>query len=124
MPKLVTIERDYAAVAEKMAAVGPLLDTLGTQVKGASWVPSEAVDYLRRANGVVRGGAGDGRPSLARDVHMAEAILALSGTTNGRVAVQAWRSLEERTGVKLADLAEERAGSTSRSPTSRCSRER
>ncbi len=110
MPKLITIERDYAAVAEKMAAVGPLLDTLGTQVKGASWVPSGAVDYLRRANGVVRGGAGDGRPSLARDVHLAEAILALSGTTNGRVAVQAWRSLEQRTGVELADLAEERSG--------------
>jgi len=68
------------------------------------------VDYLRRANGVVRGGVGDGRPSLARDVHLAEAILALSGTTNGRVAVQAWRSLEQRTGVELADLAEERSG--------------
>ena len=41
------------------------------------------MDYLRRANGVVRGGVADGRPSLARDVHLAEAILALSGTTNG-----------------------------------------
>ena len=89
MPRLVTIERDYAAVAEKMAAVGPLIDTMGTAVKGASWVPSGAVDCLRRANGVVRGGAGHGRPSLARDVHLAEAILALSGTTNGQVAVQA-----------------------------------
>jgi len=36
-------------------------------------------------------------------VHMAEAILALSGTTNGEVAVTGWRALEERTGVKLAD---------------------
>ena len=110
MPRFVPIERDYTQVAEKMAAVGPLIDTLGTAVKGAHWVPSGAVDYLRRANGVVRGGAGDGRPSLERDVHMAEAILALSGTTNGRVAVQAWESLEQRTGVSLADLAAERAG--------------
>ena len=55
-------------------------------------------------------GSADGRPSLARDVHLAEAILALSGTTNGQVAVQAWRALEQRTGVSLADLAEERAG--------------
>ena len=110
MPRLVTIERDYTQVAEKMAAVGPLIDTLGTAVKGAHWVPSGAVDYLRRANGVIRGGAGDGRPSLERDVHVAEAILALSGTTNGRVAVQAWKSLEQRTGVSLADLAEERSG--------------
>ena len=93
-----------------MAALGPLIDTLGTAVKGVTWVPSGAVDYLRRANGAMRGGVADGRPSLARDVHLAEAILALSGTTNGQVAVQAWQSLEQRTGVSLADLAEERAG--------------
>ncbi|MGH3298624.1 MAG: nitrate reductase subunit alpha, partial [Trebonia sp.] len=88
MPRLITIERDYPAVVEKMAALGPLVDTLGTTTKGVTWVPAEAVDYLRRANGAVRGGVADGRPSLARDVHMAEAILALSGPTNGQVAVQ------------------------------------
>ena len=37
---------------------------------------------------------------------MAEAILALSGTTNGRLAVRVSATLEERTGRKLADLAE------------------
>ncbi len=110
MPRLVTIERDYAAVAEKMAALGPLVDTLGTSTKGVTWKPTAAVDYLRRANGTVHGGVGAGRPSLARDVQLAEAILALSGTTNGGVAVQGWRDLERRTGVHLADLAEERAG--------------
>jgi len=110
MPRLITVERDYGAVAEKMAALGPLVETLGTSVKGITWVPAEAVDYLRQANGTVRGGAGDGRPSLARDVQLAEAILALSGTTNGQVALQAWRVLEKRTGTPLADLAEERSG--------------
>jgi nitrate reductase alpha subunit len=71
MPRLVTIERDYPAVAAKMAALGPLVDTLGTTTKGLTWVPTGAVDYLRRANGVVHGGVGDGRPSLACDVHLA-----------------------------------------------------
>ena len=66
--------------------------------------------YLRRANGVVRGGVGR-RPAVAGAGRaLAEAILALSGTTNGQVAVQAWRQLERRTGVRLADLAAERAG--------------
>src|SRR5262245_64937131 len=37
MPRLVTVQRDYAAVAEKMAALGPLVDTLGTAVKGLRW---------------------------------------------------------------------------------------
>ncbi|HEX7353952.1 MAG TPA: nitrate reductase subunit alpha [Mycobacteriales bacterium] len=109
MPKLVTVERDYTAVAEKMAALGPLVDTLGTTTKGVTWVPTEAVDYLRRTNGRVRGGVADGRPSLARDVHVAEAILALSGTTNGKLAVRGWEVLERQTGRRLADLAEERA---------------
>jgi nitrate reductase / nitrite oxidoreductase, alpha subunit len=110
MPRLVTVERDYPATAAKMAALGPLTSTLGTSIKGATWVPAAAVDYLRRANGTVRGGPGDGRPSLARDVHLAEAILALSGTTNGQVAVAGWQALEERTGMPLADLAAERSG--------------
>jgi nitrate reductase alpha subunit len=110
MPRLISVERDYAAVAEKMAALGPLTESAGTGVKGISWKPAAAVEYLARANGRVRGGIADGRPALSRDIHLAEAILALSGTTNGEVALQGWRALEERTGVRLSDLAEERAG--------------
>ena len=51
-------------------------------------------------NGTVRGGVADGGPPLARDIHLAEAILALSGTTNGEVAVAGWKALEQRTGVR------------------------
>ncbi|GAB2921879.1 nitrate reductase subunit alpha [Micromonospora polyrhachis] len=109
MPRLTVVERDYPMVAQKMAALGPLVDTLGTAAKGIGWVPTEAVDYLRRANGVVRGGPADGRPTLERDIQVAEAILALSGTTNGQLAVRGWQELERRTGVRLADLAEERS---------------
>ena len=52
----------------------------------------------------------DGRPSLARDVDACEAILALSGTTNGHLATQGFETLEARTGVRLADLAAEHEG--------------
>ncbi|PKV99889.1 respiratory nitrate reductase alpha subunit apoprotein [Amycolatopsis echigonensis] len=110
MPKLIVVERDYAAVAEKMAAIGPLLDTAGTTTKGITWVPDAEIDYLRRRNGTVRGGIADGRPSIARDDQFCEAILALSGTTNGRLAEAGFRVLEQQTGVALADLAGERAG--------------
>jgi nitrate reductase alpha subunit len=37
-----------------------------------------------------------------------EAILALSGATNGRLAVEGFRVLEGRTGTPLADLAHDR----------------
>lgn len=110
MPRLTVVERDYTKIAEKMAAVGPLLDTLGTATKGVSWHPGEEIDDLRARNGVVRGGVADGRPSIARDDQFCEAVLALSGTTNGRLAVESLRALEKRTGLRLADLAEERSG--------------
>ena len=110
LPKLIVVERDYPAVAAKLHALGPLVEELGSAVKGASWKPLEEVELLRAANGVVRGGPADGRPSLERVEHACEAILALSGTTNGRIAVEGFRALERRTGVQLADLAEPRGG--------------
>ncbi len=110
MPKLIVVERDYPHVAERWGALGPLLETLGSQVKGASWKPAPEIEELRAKNGVVRGGIADGRPSLERVEYACEAILALSGTTNGRLAVEGFRSLEARTGVKLTDLAAGREG--------------
>ncbi|MEW6582199.1 MAG: nitrate reductase subunit alpha [Actinomycetota bacterium] len=109
MPKLIVVERDYASVADKMTSLGPLVETLGTSAKGVTWIPAPEVDDLRLRNGVVRGGVADGRPSLERADQVCEAMLALSGTTNGRIAVESFKALEERTGTPLADLAHERA---------------
>ncbi|MET9410045.1 nitrate reductase subunit alpha [Streptomyces sp. NPDC002935] len=110
MPRLVTIERDYPGVADRMTALGPLLDTLGATTKGVTFDVRQELEYLRHKNGTVRGGPADGRPSIARDVQVCEAILTLSGTTNGHLATQGFRTLEARTGVKLADLAAEAEG--------------
>ncbi|MEV6770379.1 nitrate reductase subunit alpha [Nocardia sp. NPDC051030] len=110
MPKLVVVERDYPNVAEKMAALGPLVETLGLTTKGVTTFPVEEVEYLKGMNGTVVSGIAQGRPSLAKDTHAAEAILALSGTTNGRLAVEGFHALEKRTGTKLADLAAEHEG--------------
>jgi nitrate reductase alpha subunit len=110
MPKLVAIERDYGAIAEKMTSLGPLLETLGATTKGVTFDLSTALDYLKHKNGTTRGGVADGRPSIARDVQACEAILAMSGTTNGHLATQGFETLEKRTGVRLADLAAEHEG--------------
>ena len=109
-PKLVVVERDYPNVAAKMAALGPLPERLGLTTKGTTFHPSGAVEFLKGKNGTVRGGVADGRPRLDRDVHACEAILALSGTTNGQLAVDGFRALERRTGTALADLAAEHEG--------------
>ena len=110
MPKLVVVKRDYSQIGEKMAALGPLIDTLGTNTKGVPVSVLPEIELLRHSNGVASTGVGAGRPSLARDVDACEAILALSGTTNGRVAVAGFRALEKRTGQKLTDLALDNEG--------------
>jgi nitrate reductase / nitrite oxidoreductase, alpha subunit len=109
MPKLIAVERDYGAVAEKMGALGPLVEELGTPWKGLCWVPDEEVEALRRQNGEVESGIAAGRPSLERADQACEAILALSGTSNGRLAIEGLRDLEGRAGVELVDLAAEHA---------------
>ncbi len=108
MPKLIPVERDYGAVHDKMTSLGPLVEELGIGAKGVAWKPGPEVDELRRRNGTVRAGPGAGRPSLRRDVDVCEAILQLSGTTNGRLAVESFRALEGRTGRPLAGISAER----------------
>ena len=111
LPVFTVVERDYTAIAEKLAAVGPLADTLGFTTKNITYTMDRAVERLGRSNGVMLGGAGDGRPALDTDAKFAEAILTFSGTTNGELAVQGFRQLEKRTGRALVDLA---AGSEER----------
>jgi nitrate reductase alpha subunit len=109
MPKFVVVERDYGAVGEKMRAIGPLVDELGVSWKGLTSKDVEPeMEHLRSQNGTVRGGSTDGRPRLTTARDAAETIMALSGATNGRLAVDGFRNLERRTGTKLADLAEDR----------------
>ena len=110
MPKLIVVERDYPNVAAHHAALGPLPRRSAQPSRGHRGRRSRRSQWLRRRNGMVRGGVADGRPSLDRVEHACEAILALSGTTNGRIALEGFRSLEERCGVPLASLAEPRAG--------------
>ncbi len=109
MPKVIPVERDYTAVARKMKALGPLVEQLGVGAKGVSWKPEPEVEGLRHQNGTVRGGPGDGRPAIETDVDAAEVILALSGTTNGRIAMESFRTLGEQVGKDLTVIADEHA---------------
>ena len=104
MPGIVPVRRNYSSVAQKLAALGPLVETLGIPVKGITFTPDEEVAWLRTNNGEVRGGVGEGRPSLDTDAKACEAILALSGTSNGRLAAQGFERLAERTGTDMAEL--------------------
>ncbi|MER7604393.1 nitrate reductase subunit alpha [Nocardioides sp. NPDC127503] len=106
MPVFHVVERDYTAIADKLASVGPLADTLGFTVKNVTYRVAEQTERLARQHGVMPSGPAAGRPAIDTDERMAEAILLLSGTTNGELAVQGFRDLEARVGKPLADLAE------------------
>ena len=106
MPKLVVTERDYTAILDKFNAIGPLADGVGLVTKGVKFAPHPEIAVLGRRNGTAEGGPGDGRPLVDTDAKAAEMVLALSGTTNGRLAAQGFADLEQRTGTRLTSLAE------------------
>jgi nitrate reductase alpha subunit len=106
MGPLVVVERDYAAIADKWSALGPLTEKLGLITKGVTTVPDVEVNQLAAKFGVMDSGVAQGRPAITNAERMADVILALSGTSNGRLAVEGFRALEKRTGQHLIHLAE------------------
>ncbi|MFD7918757.1 nitrate reductase subunit alpha [Streptomyces sp. NPDC059740] len=106
-PQYTLVHRDYTALADRLAALGPLPESEGMQVRGVTVHTAEETRWLARRCGTARDGAARGRPLLDTDVKLCEAILALSGTTNGRVAAEGFRKLEQRCGPQsgLAELA-------------------
>ena len=78
-------------------------DDLGQPIDdGARKHPGEGLLALR----MMASGAAQGRPAITSAERMADVILALSGTSNGRLAVESFQELEKRTGRKVAHLAE------------------
>ncbi|WP_043630710.1 nitrate reductase subunit alpha [Nonomuraea candida] len=105
-PGLKVVERDYPATAEKLAALGPLTERLGIPVKGVTFLPDEEVAWLGRRCGLVPRGVAKGRPELDTAPKACETILALSGVSNGRLAVQGFDQLARRTGNAFDGLTD------------------
>ncbi|WP_214414492.1 nitrate reductase subunit alpha [Sphaerisporangium fuscum] len=98
LPVLTVVERDYTAVADKLAALGPLPEEPGMTVKGVTVKAEPEVAWLAARCGRAEAAPVAGRPLLDTDVKLCEAILALSGTTNGRVAAEGFAELDRRCG--------------------------
>ena len=109
MPKLVPAVRDYTQIRNKFDAVGPLAETAGLPTKGIMLIPDEEMTKLARAHGTGRGAA-EGRPLVDTVIRAGDAVMHMSGATNGRVATQGWAALSRRTGTPLVELSEEEAG--------------
>ena len=104
---IAVVTRDYPALAEQWETLGPLVDTLGLTTKGGHRAsPTSRSRDLAARHGVMGHGAGAGRPAIDTAIKMCDTVLTLSGTTNGRLAVEGFKQLERRTGRRLTHLSE------------------
>jgi nitrate reductase alpha subunit len=107
MHKLGVVERDYTKLYEKYIALGDKFRTTGLGAHGNHYECQDVYDELVASNHFpteVIGGKP--YPSLRDDVHAANVLLHLSTLTNGKLAVRAYKYMEKKTGLALADLAE------------------
>lgn len=106
MPDFVMVHRDYPNVDQQFVTLGPLAEERIT-AKGIT-ISGEAA-YRELASRVGTWdvpGVGYGKPSLGPDKNVVEAILTLSGATNGERAYEEWRALGKITGLQLTEDAE------------------
>ncbi|BCI86355.1 hypothetical protein NIIDMKKI_15610 [Mycobacterium kansasii] len=95
MGKITVVERDYTAIYDKWLTLGPLVEKFGLTTKGVTVHPFQEVQELAARFGVLNSGAAAGRPAITTAARMADVLLLLSGTTNGRLAVEGFRELEK-----------------------------
>ena len=109
MPNIHVVERDYTLIYEKIIALGPNVAKQPMGIKGIAWSAKDEYEKLKKTLGTIKGASvAAGCPDISAAKNVAEAILTLSSTTNGKVAVKAWEALEKKTDLSLADLAKER----------------
>jgi nitrate reductase alpha subunit len=105
MPSLTVVERDYAHLFNHLISLGPKIKNEGMEEKGIRWRVEDLYDELLK-NGHVHEWNGNRYPSLSDAVDAANVILHFAPETNGEVAYRGFKSLEEKVGLPLADLAE------------------
>ena len=104
MPKFILVQRDYPHLYEQMITVGPLAKA-AIAGKGIKISGEKAYDELIQRVGVHETtDAADlrsGKPRIQEERQVAEAILTLSGATNGRRANEQWKALAAITGLPI-----------------------
>jgi nitrate reductase alpha subunit len=108
MPNFNFVKRDYPHVYDMWITIGPNIKN-GYGTKGVK-IPGDKVykELLDRLGASKHDGIGKGYPDLFSDKKAINAILLMSGATNGKRAVEGWKSVEEKTGKKLAHISEGR----------------
>lgn len=107
MHKINIVEREYSKIYDKFICLGEQVKTKGIGAHGNHYLCEEQYDEMitsshfpvQRNNGTVY-------PSLKEDYEAANVVLHLSTLTNGVLNVKAYKNMEKKTGLVLADLGE------------------
>jgi nitrate reductase / nitrite oxidoreductase, alpha subunit len=108
-PRLHIVERDYTKLYDKYISVGHhVKEKIGAH--GIGFPAKEEYEKLKEILGTATTTKDyKDYPSIFTARDASEAILSLSSTSNGSLAMKGWEVLEKKTGQKLKDLTEERA---------------
>ncbi|MBI4284719.1 MAG: nitrate reductase subunit alpha [Chloroflexi bacterium] len=119
MPHIHVVERDYVNLYKRFIAFGPQARQDGLSANGVHIPIQNFYDDLLQNSPSATPDPWHGRcvswdgqkyPSLEDVLDAANVLLYLSPETNGEVAYTAFKSEEKRTGVPLADIAENTRG--------------
>jgi nitrate reductase alpha subunit len=107
MHKLSVVERDYTKLYDKYITLGLNARNKGMSAHGNSFMCEDQYDEMvNSAHFPVERNNGSVLPSLKEDVYAANAVLHLSSLTNGELNDRAYKNMEKKTGLVLADLGE------------------
>ena len=105
--KIAIVERDYTKIYDKFISLGPNAKTKGMGAHGNHYKCEDFYDDMIRSNHFPTEKIdGEIYPSLKEDVSAANAVLYLSSLTNGELTHRAYKYMESKTGLALADLAD------------------
>jgi nitrate reductase alpha subunit len=105
--KMVIVDRDYTKIYDKFITLGPNVKTKGLGAHGNHYNCEDFYDEMITSNYFPTEKI-DGKvyPSLKEDLSAIGAVLHLSSLTNGELTHRAYKFMEKRTGLTLADLGD------------------
>ncbi len=108
MPNLKLVKRDYTKVYDQYISLGKNLENGKVGGDGYSFPIGQQYQELKDINQTYDDGIQEDCPKIYDEVQAANAILHLSSTSNGKVAMKAWEDAEAKIGVPLKDIGQGR----------------
>jgi len=106
MHKISVVDRDYTKIYDKYITLGKNIRAKGLGAHGNHYMCEDEYDEMITSNHFpIEKFEGETYPSLKEDLSAANAVLHLSSLTNGKLSVKAYKNMEAKTGLRLADIA-------------------